>query len=246
MTMRTSKDAMDPRHLAPSVDPDWLNAFLVERNLIGVQPARLGDDLVTVESHVREAGEGAEEIFGDPVAYARALPAGADRETSLRRVDLAHICLGLAGLLLTNRAITGWLQSGELAVTGGDLASTALLALMTAVLLSAPEATLRVLIRRRWMTVAAPVLMIGSFVAVQLLWREELFTLPVLGSALVGALALLTSSVIAYRTFRDGVVTAPGETTAPGSQRRRWTFTLLYPVLLVFLVLLGWVPTLLA
>lgn len=245
MTMRTTKDDMDPRRLAPSVDQEWLHAFLVERNLIGVQPARLGDDLATIESHVSESGEGAREIFGDPAAYARELPAGPDREDGLRRVDLAHICLGLAGMLLTNRAITGWMQSGELAVTGGDLASTALLALMTAVLLSAPEATLRLLIRgRRWVTVAVPVLMIGSFVAVQLLWREELFTLPVLGSSVVGALALLTSSVIAYRTFRDGVVTAPGETTAPGSQRRRWTITLLYPLLLVFLVLMAWVPTL--
>lgn len=246
MSMRTTKDEMDPRRLAPSVERGWLDAFMVERNLIGVQPDRLGDDLATIESHVRESGEGAREIFGDPAAYARELPAGTDRESGLRRVDLAHIILGLAGMLLTSRALTGWLQEGGLGVTGGDLASTALLALATAVLLAAPEATLRVLIRRRSMIVLVPVVLIAGFVGVRLLWREELFTLPVAGAAVVGALMLLTSSVIAYRTFRDGAVRAPGEPKAPGAQRRRWTFTLLYPVLLIFLVLMGWVPTLFA
>ncbi|WP_298889030.1 hypothetical protein [uncultured Serinicoccus sp.] len=241
---RTADEAMDPRHLAPTVERRWLDAFLLERNLLGVRPDRLGDDVVTVESHVRESNESAQEVFGDPVAYARALPVGADRETGLRRTDVAHICLGLAGLMLTAWALTGWLRGDGLAVTGGDLGSAALLGLLTALLLAAPEATLRVLVGRRRVVVVAPILLIGGFVAVQLLWPEELFTLPVLGPTLVGLAALLASSVIAYRTFRDGALRAPGEAAAPGAARRRWTLVLLYPVLLVFLVLMGWVPSL--
>ncbi len=244
MTMRITDNATDPRHLAPTVDRGWLEAFLVERALLGVRPARMGDDLVTIESHVRESGEGAAEAFGDPVTYARELPAGADRQDGLRRVDLLHICLGVAGMLLTTRALTDLLDEGVLAVTSGDLASTGLLALAIVVLLAAPGATLRVLLQHRWITVLAPTLLIAGFVGVRLIWREELFTLPVLWAALVGAVALSTSSVIAYRSFRDGAVPAPGEAAAPGGQRRRWMFTLLYPVLLVPLVLIGWVPSL--
>jgi hypothetical protein len=246
MTMRTRNHATDPRHLAPSVDPRWLEAFVTERNLLGVQPARLGDDLVTIESHVREAGVGAQDIFGDPATYARELPTGSDREPGLRRADLLHIGLGLAGMLLAARGIGDLLDEGVVAVTGGDLASTGLLALAVGLLLAAPSATLRLLVRHWWVTVAVPVLLVAAFVGVRLAWREQFFTLPAWFVTVVGLVALVASSVLAYTSYRDGAVTAPGEPVAQGARRRRWTFTLLYPVLLIALVLMGWVPTLFA
>jgi hypothetical protein len=72
---RTSRGGIDSveRTLAPHVEAEWAEAFLVELRLIGVDGADIGAALAEVESHVAEAGETAAAIFGEPVAYARAL-----------------------------------------------------------------------------------------------------------------------------------------------------------------------------
>ena len=62
------------RRLAPHVDQRWAETFIVELRLVDVTGARIGEALSEVESHCGESGQGADQAFGDPVAYARTLP----------------------------------------------------------------------------------------------------------------------------------------------------------------------------
>lgn len=63
----------DPGRIAPSGDKTWRDSFIIELRLLDVPGDRIGDELMTVETHVGESGESAPEAFGDPRAYARAL-----------------------------------------------------------------------------------------------------------------------------------------------------------------------------
>ncbi|OLT23819.1 hypothetical protein BJF81_09565 [Ornithinimicrobium sp. CNJ-824] len=56
----------DPADLAPSVERAWADEFALEQRLLDVPGARIGDALVTVESHVAESGETAREPSATP------------------------------------------------------------------------------------------------------------------------------------------------------------------------------------
>lgn len=243
MTMGAKNDHLGgPERLAPHVDRAWVRSFVTGQNLRGVAPDRIGDHLATVESHVRESGEGAAEAFGDPVDYARALPAGAAGRMGTRTV--LYLVLGLAGMLLVHRAAMAWLAEDTVTwVTVGDLVSLGLLGLGVVVLLVRPAAVLRVVVERPLVAWAGSVLILVALVVAQLALGAELAPLPVLPVAALGVVALATSSLLALRDEEPDEITGPGEAPRRSSVTRRVTVWL-YPLLTVGLVLLAWVPTL--
>lgn len=68
--------------IAPHVEPDWVEAMLLELRLQGVSGERIGAALAEVEAHVVDSGQNAQEAFGDPVAYARSLDLPPEPEQS--------------------------------------------------------------------------------------------------------------------------------------------------------------------
>lgn len=83
----------DPGAMAPSVEKAWRDELITELRLLDVPGERIGDALMTVETHVRESGESAEEAFGEARAYAREL---AGREPARRWQVSAGMVLGAA------------------------------------------------------------------------------------------------------------------------------------------------------
>ena len=230
-----------PERLAPSVDPAWVRAFVTEQHLRGVAPARIGDQLATVEGHVRDAGEPADTAFGDPVDYARALPEG--EAWRLDRRTVLELALGLAGMLLVLAAFTAWLAGGTVVVTTGYLLVLVLTAVAVTALLLRPLAMLRLVARRpvlAWVVLSAPV---AVFVVCLLLLRTEVITLPVLPVAGVGVVALAASSVLAALNPDADAVTGPGEAPRRSPAARR-VGVLLYPLLTLGVMAISWVPTL--
>lgn len=219
----------DPVALAPSVDRRWAEAFVVEQRLLGVPGGRIGDALVTVESHVRESGEDAQEAFGDPRDYARALT-GAHEPPVLGPVTVVGLVLGLVGMLVVLLAFPFWLSGTAVAVSGGMLVVAGIVAGCMTLLLVAPTPTMRLVVERRWVALLLPFVLIGGMVGVLLVWPETLLELPAAPTAVVGLVLVAVSSVLSWLDYEDDRITAPGE--QPGrSERARWGSALLTPAL---------------
>lgn len=116
------------RRLAPHVDQRWAETFIVELRLVGVTGARIGEALSEVESHCGESGQGADQAFGDPVAYARTLPViTADTHSTggvLR--SLSTVIVQIVGMLILTWTFEGWLRGSLLDLTTGQLVDAAL------------------------------------------------------------------------------------------------------------------------
>ncbi|WP_066637630.1 hypothetical protein [Serinicoccus hydrothermalis] len=241
MSSISDRPSANPERLAPSVEPGWVRAFVTEQNLRGVMPRVIGDQLATVESHVRESGEPASEAFGDPVGYARALPEGERRRLDRRTV--LELVLGLAGMVLVLAGFTAWLADSPVRITTGYLAVLGLTALGTAALLLRPTALLRLVVDRPLLAWGVMITPFAVFVACLLLLRTEIATLPVLPVMAVGALALAASSVLAAVNPVEDEITGPGEVPRRSAVSRR-VGVLLYPLLTLGVMAISWVPTL--
>ena len=62
-----------PEKLAPHVDAKWREAFVLELRVQGASGSTIADALVEVETHCADSGQPAEEAFGQPADYAKAL-----------------------------------------------------------------------------------------------------------------------------------------------------------------------------
>lgn len=126
------------RALAPHVDEEWAESFLLEQRLLGVEGAHIGAALSEVESHCSESGQSAQLAFGSPVEYARSLQLPVNLEQSPQAVtrSLVPIMVQVLGMYLL-----GW--SFEAALRGPGLELTAGRLLIPAVFLLAMVATAR-------------------------------------------------------------------------------------------------------
>src|SRR5690606_10241200 len=61
----------DPGRIAPHLGKSWRDDFIIELRLLDVPGNKIGDALVTADTHVQESRETAEEAFGDAKTYAR-------------------------------------------------------------------------------------------------------------------------------------------------------------------------------
>lgn len=249
-TMITKKHprATDYHRLAPSVDQDWVEAFVLEQRLRGVPGARIGDALAVVESHVAESGESAQESFGDPRAYAReaAAPSGA---ADLSPAWVAGIVLGLLGMLVTLAGVHPWL-SGEarLEITLGWVATLVLTMAGAAVLVLATEPLLRLVVDRPWVAVAIAATFFAVAVALAVTLRRPVAEVPVQLAVAVGVGLLAVGAALELREVLRGdlqdPILGPGETVP----RRRVTgygvlTALLMPIITAAMVALAWVVT---
>lgn len=231
----------DPATLAPSADRAWASDFVLEQRLLGVPGARIGDALVTIESHLVDSGETAQEAFGDATAYARAL-AGGERvvEPALSVRTVVASVLGVVGMLVTVTGFGPWLAGEPAEITAGMLAATALLLVVLAGFLASATAVMRAAVGSFWLPAAALVLFIGASVASLVLLDDVLVEVPATTLLALGVLMLLTDAVLTWFDHgQDDTVLAPGEAAPrPGLGRVLATFTV--PVFTLVLLGVAW------
>ncbi|SFS08681.1 hypothetical protein SAMN04487783_1140 [Agrococcus baldri] len=237
----------DPADLAPSVDRDWANEFILELRMLDVPGHRIGDALVTVEAHVRDSGEAVGEAFGDAIAYARQLARDEPgRAVPVTARSIIAAVVGLLGMFTLPAALTAWLEDTTASITAGQLAVAALaLALLLGFALAADRA-LRVLVRRAWVGAVGTVLFLAAAIAIILALPTVVVELPPLLLGGAGLLLLAVSTALSWSEFTaDDSVLAPGEQPPSRGPGRR-VAALIMPAFALVILLFTWVMHLLA
>lgn len=72
----------NPADLAPSVERDWSEAFILEQRLLGVSGRRIGDGLVTVEAHAASPVRAPGRPSGTPPPTRATSPTGPRRSAN--------------------------------------------------------------------------------------------------------------------------------------------------------------------
>lgn len=250
MNQRKRRDHLfsDPGAMAPSVDKSWRDDFLVELRLLDVPGPQIGDALMTVETHVAESGESAQEAFGDARAYARELvPGVASTARQLSPVFVVGNLLGLIGLFVTSRAFQAWLEGGPVRVTVGDLVSAAVMLALMGLVMVFFDRLMRFVMDHPWWVFTLSFVGIGLLIALPTLFlRQELGAVHAGVLGLVGVVLVVVSSVIAYRSAAGDA----DEIVAPGQQPRGThaglVTALALPVATLAVLLITWIPTLFA
>ena len=233
----------------PHVEPGWAEAFVVELRLRAVDGRRIGAALAEVEAHCAESGESAREAFGDPTAYAAEL--APDGTVSLDwRGELVPSVLGLSGMMLTLGAVGASRAGTQVELTTGLVLVVALAVLGTTLVVRYADRVLRAVVRHRWLAVVGALAPIGLFVAILLLGRQTLLTLPPAGTLLVGVVFLGASTAVALRIAdpadpvvgpaeAGGAGTMAEDAVSRGLQRLTpWLFPVLTAVMAVPLLLI--------
>lgn len=236
----------DPADLAPSVDRRWAQEFILEQRLLGVQGDRIGDALLTVESHVAESGEEAYHAFGEARAYARELAAGEEKdEGSVHPATATWAVLGLVGMLVTGWGFDAWLDREAADVSVGVLVGGAFALTSLGALLLAPGVVLRALVSRLWIGAVLLMIPVLAMVVATVLLPSTAFRAPSLLLLGAGLLLVAVSCVLSWLDHEDDLVLAPGEEPT-GAGRVRVRLALVTPVFTVGLLALLWVVHLLA
>lgn len=236
--------AADPHALAPSVEKDWVDAFVLEQRLLGVPGDRIGDALAVVEGHVTDSGEDARDAFGDPVAYARDVAAGPRVDDDRDPSWVLGLGLGLAGLNITLFGAHAWMDGeARTVLTVGHLVVLGLVAGALALLLLRSEAVLRFVLHRPWAALGLFALHFSAMVAALLLLPAPVVHLPTGVTVAAGGLALAAGAALEWRSRTAGLledpILGPGErrTARSGLGWSGWLTVLLFP--LITLAMLG-------
>jgi hypothetical protein len=229
------------RGLAPHVDENWAESFVVELRLIGIQGTRIGDALSEVESHCGESAQSAQQAFGDPAVYARSLPLPIHTDTSPRALlrSVSPTVLQVLGMLMLLWGFAAWRQGGRLEITTVHLVTVAIFLLGVAVLVRFADRVLRLVTHHPgllWIVLMAST---AAF-AVAFRFLDDVVWRVAAGWSLgAGAAALAAGMVWAFARLRapgsqDGPITSPFDDAAassgaqePGSTRRSFGPSLL-------------------
>ncbi len=238
MTEHATTSGNGPHRLAPSADPRWVDAFVIELRLLEVPGPAIGDHLATVEEHLRETGEGVLVAFGDPRRYARDLVPSDPAGRAVDRATAVGSGLGLLAIVLLPLATAGWVRGRDVEVSVGGLVVGIVLALALLGLLLAGNAALRLLVERRWVAVVIAPLLVAVLAAPLVLLPQRLGGLPALAVGLAGLLAMAVAVAAMWRTPPD-LVRGPGEDAQVGTEGRLFA-TLLLPGFAVLACLAAW------
>lgn len=107
--------------LAPHVDAKWASAVILQLRMRGVSGEQIGEALAEVESHVVESGESAQDAFGEPVAYAKALnlPVAPGQTFPAIATAVLPVLIQIAGMGLVLWAPGLWIALGVLVLVAG-------------------------------------------------------------------------------------------------------------------------------
>lgn len=223
----------------------WLDEMTLELRLHDVPGAVIGDARASVEAHCADAGESAQEAFGDPREYARALSLTSPKNLAMPKAGIGlvlPIAAGITGAFLVPSIVRALHEGAALAsVSWGVIASL----VMLGVLVWLAMKILRPMLDN-WLVGA--VFLGGGVVALGLVPRllpAVAFALPVWVLGLISAI-LLAASVIGQRMmvkkWDDPIIDprTPTQTPAALGLATQWLFV----VVAVALGLIEWIPLL--
>lgn len=242
---REQRDGLfaDPGSIAPSVDKAWRDDFIIELRLLSVAGDRIGDALMTVETHVRDSGESATESFGDPKGYAREIAASESTATAPGVTGWTVIgnVAGLIGMLTAVWAFSAWLEGSAVEITAGAVVGLVVLLLLVGLVLARSTSAVRLMVDHVWaFALIAPIVLIGSFVAIFFLFPQTWFELGAVPVGVAAAVLLALSVVAAVLDGEDGdLILAPGD-RRPTSGLARWGTALILPFFTLLLLGLTW------
>jgi hypothetical protein len=185
------------RELAPHVDEKWAESFLVELRILNATGVSVGAALSEVESHCAESSASAQDAFGDPVTYARALNLPVQGEDSglARLLPVAPTLVQVGGMLILLWSFTARRQGESFDVKGGQLIALFGTLLIMVAVARWPDHILRMVIHRPILTWTAFMATTAAFTVPLLLVTGILVRLPTapamgLGTTMIlGALA---------------------------------------------------------
>lgn len=241
--MTRDRYALERTH-APHVDPRWTEALLLELRLQGVPGDRIGAVLAEVDAHCVDSGESAQDAFGDPVAYARALdlpesPAQSARATG--RVVLASL-VQVVGMLAVVASVRPAVDGTGVTVPLGAVVGLVVLVLALALLAREVDRVLRFVVAHPVLAAAAGAGGAVVVVGTALLVRTPLGDVSALPVLVVGLALLAVGTVQEVRELRDAAdpLVPPGAGgsagTPAGSRWARFLPALLVPVATAVLV----------
>ena len=142
--------------LAPHVEQQWRERFMTEVTLRGASVASGADALVEVETHCRESGRSAQEVFGCPATYASDLDlhdAPAWTRAQIARTG-AKIALFVAGVWAAMLGAPALAAGKRAQVDAAAVVSMVATIVMMAVLMLAAKRVLRVFVdHRAWFVI---------------------------------------------------------------------------------------------
>ncbi|MGY2079031.1 hypothetical protein [Modestobacter sp. SYSU DS0657] len=215
---RTAPDGHDHRRstpeqaLAPHLEPDWVQEFVLELRLRGVGGGLIGEALSEADAHCADSGAGAGEVFGDPVAYARTLdlPVREDQTSTTAMLGaMAPTGVQVAGALLLVNGVLRWRLGQDVGVTVGLLADLALLLVLGLVLARFSEPLLRGLVRHPLVAGAVFALVVTATTVPLLLLDGELAQLSAPLATAAGGAVLLAGAGWELAQHRRGGLDDP-------------------------------------
>ncbi|MBF0671767.1 MAG: hypothetical protein IR160_04190 [Salinibacterium sp.] len=234
----TSNDYL---RLAPSVDPAWVEDFVLELRLLDVPGTHIGDALALVESHVAESGESAQDAFGDAREYAKESARGQVPDA----LDFSWILgsvFGLIGMLLTIFGVQAWFfDSGVFELSVGTLVLIAMVLVAVAFLHFRSTQVIRFVVRRTWVAIAIFTMWSVAMLGALLLFPAIVAQIPAAIVTVLGVASLALGSVLEWRSNSAGQledpIVGPGEKPQAGMTWFSRVTILLFPILTV--VMLG-------
>lgn len=229
----------DPHRLAPDVAKAWVEEFVLEARLADVPGDRIGDALATVQAHVVDSGETAQEAFGDPRAYARALADGMPSTRGVGTRTAASLILGFVGLLVTNEGFGGLLAGEEVALGLGHLAAAGVALLVLVALLGWSAQVLRLVADRLWVALVVPAVLVAVAVGLMVRFPEAVLEAPAVPTLVAGVVLLAVGTLLAWADHTEDRLVAPGE-TAPNATSYRLLSSLTMPLATLVVLALTW------
>lgn len=238
---RPSAVHRDPSDLAPSAERSWAQDFVLEQRLLGVPGTQIGDALVTIESHLVDSGESAQEAFGDARAYAAELAKSAGTvDDSISPRTVAASVVGVIGMLTTVYAFGPWLAGEPATITVGLVVTGALILVVLGLFLANADVALRMIVEHVWLAAVALVLSTGVSVAALVLLTGVLVEVPATALLAVGGVLLVLDAVLSWLEHgQDDTVLAPGE-SAPARAAGRMLVTVTVPAFTLLMLGLAW------
>lgn len=198
---------------------EWLDELVVQLRLRDVKGTAIGNAVASVESHLAESGETAQEAFGDPTDYARSFVFADDDLVVTSPLGwaafLAPVVLGVMACFLSGEVVRAVFERRDVDVTWGGLAFAAVNILVAVVLVRFSRTLLENGVVFGVFCVAA----IGLGVLALQVLRGVVFQVPVVVMTLL-VVALLAVSALGTRhnmVAHDDPVIDP-RSTAPQPQ----------------------------
>lgn len=182
-------------------DRRWIDEMVVALRLREVDGRAIGDAVASVEAHLDESGERAQDAFGDPRDYARSLTFGEEQHEHMDLRDwgraMGPSLLSLVGLNLATPTARAWRLGTSVPISWGALLALALLVVM--VVLAARS--LRALVQRPLSGALVIGGLVAALTALMLLADGTALTLPRTAAALLSVVLLVTGALWAQRAW---------------------------------------------